>query len=197
MIRGELFNQDMVKAFLKGRKTRTSRPIKPQPTRAYWCGIGHGWDDGHGYEIKPKHRIGDIIYARETWNCIRTGNGQKVPFKTEYWYKANNDFEDCADEKWRPSIHMSREAARLWFKVTDVKVQKLDDVTEQDAVEDGFKYRGWSPTFNDPDSGGDGECETPLDQFQDFWLKQYGDNQPWMWVYYLKLITKEEAQNEQ
>jgi len=216
MIRGELFNQDMIKAFLEDRKGRTSRPIKPRPIcygpnitfkphnddfflsaekgwlRCRTCGNDPQWsaegkDTVHYYT--PKHRTGDVIYARETFREVGWDDNGDV-----YDFKADGDDNELP---WTPSIHMPREAARLWFKVTDVKIQKLDDMTEQDAVDDGFKYRGWSPTFNDPDSGGDGECETPLDQFQDFWLKQYGDNQSWMWVYYLQPIAKEEAQNEQ
>ena len=202
MIRGELFNQDMVKAFLEDRKIKTSRPIPKKIIDAYY-----DYDDyckavmptniscTRDYEqsffmSRAKHHIGDVIYARETFREVGwDDNGDAYDFKAD---------GDDNELPWTPSIHMPRSAARLWFRVTDVKVQKTNDVTEQDAVEDGFKYRGWSPTFNDPDSGGDGECETPLDQFQEFWQKQYGDNQQWMWVYYLQPITKEEVkQNEQ
>jgi len=183
MIRGELFSQDMVKAFLENRKSRTSRPIKPQPTRPYWCGIGHGWDDGHGYEIKPKHSVGDVIYVRETWQY---GPGENGP----YVYKASPELSHYNpnipnDYTWHPSIHMPRSAARLWFKVTDVKVQRLDDVTEQDAVEDGFETT----------AGKDGiSIEfTALMNFKRFWKAQYGPDTKWMWVYYLQPVTKEEA----
>jgi hypothetical protein len=221
MIRGELFNQDMVKAFLENRKFRTSRPIKNVKIEIYKAtSTLHGeyyrvsltekddlvYDGGFkdfDFIINDyaRHRIGDVIYARETFDPV----GTIYKFPEQYIYKASpelfpNDIlrwmsglKGDLKLHWHPSIHMPRSAARLWFRVTDVKVQKLEDVTEQDAVEDGFKYKGWAPTFNDPDSGGDGECETPLDQFQEFWLNQYGGNQPWMWVYYLKPITKEEA----
>lgn len=170
MIRGELFSQDMVKAFLENRKSRTSRPIK-------------------GIPAEYSELLGDIIYARETWCDIWSSENGKF---LRYGYKADGidnesmlpdgafwgKMQPCWPETyyqhyiWHPSIHMPREAARLFFRVTDVKVQNIKDVTEQDAVEDGFIH---------------------LLNFRTFWREQYGTDMPWMWVYCLKPITKEEA----
>lgn len=82
--------------------------------------------------IKCPWEPGDVLYVRETWNGIRLGN------KMEYWHKAGNVFEDSADEKWRPSIHMPREAARLFLKVKDVRVERLHNITEEDTRSEGF-----------------------------------------------------------
>jgi hypothetical protein len=189
MIRGELFSQDMVKAFLENRKCRTSRPIKPQPElrSGLWFWGAAGWSDGirsfypmpcHSMYNRMRHKPGDVIYVRETWSF------ENVSCKDQYIFKA--DGWDRSGLKWHPSLHMPREAARLWFRATDVKVQKLDDMTEQDAVEDGFKNT-W------------GKSETPqvaLEQFLEFWEHTYGPDTKWMWVYCLQPITKDEALKE-
>lgn len=107
------------------------------------------------------------------WSCAKMAPRMKY-----YVFKSNNYvFADLDDGlKWRPSIHMPREAARIFLRVTDVKVQRLDDMTEQDAIEDGF-----------PDPGGIGdEFITALEQFKTFWRVQYGPDARWMWVYYLE-----------
>jgi hypothetical protein len=204
MIRGELFSQDMVKAFLENRKCRTSRPIKCKydNTHIKWFTNKYGTRlvemqndvegetfgknlDGSTWhhllacrELKPKHSAGDIVYARETFRIVGFTDGKDV-----YDYKADG-YDPKIDKgwlSWHPSLHMPREAARFWFRATDVKVQRLDDVTEQDAVEDGFKSYG----------AGD-EYLSALDQFKDFWWSTYPNDQ-WMFVYYQQLITKEEA----
>ena len=193
MIRGELFGTPMVKAFLNGNKNRTSRPIKPQPfdligTDDY--GVTFIDNDCKEYYQKPKHSVGDVVYVRETWR-------QTGVLSEPYAYFANEPELHLIGErgatltvryKWSPSIHMPREAARLWFRVTDVKVQRLDDVTEQDAEQDGFI----SNAILIPD-GSDYTGLYAYDRLMGFWRKTY-PNDNWMWVYYLKPITKEEAE---
>jgi len=174
-----------------------------------------------GYEncvdsfAKPKYQPGDVMYARETFREFSGmyygwQGGAYIPLDdfSGYNYKADDlhmftkganpfigAFEDMKDdtryEKWHPSIHMPREAARIFLRVTDVKVQRLDDLTEQDAIEDGF-----TPTFSEIINGGiicNSEWITATEHFKDFWLSQYGPDARWMWVYYLKLISKDEA----
>ena len=79
---------------------------------------------------------------------------------------------------------MPREAARIFLRVTDVKVQRLDDLTERDAIEDGFE------TIEIP------QCPywnlTSLERFSQFWVKTYGWDALWMWVYYFERCEKPE-----
>jgi hypothetical protein len=129
------------------------------------------------------------MYARETWKNINT---KEYP---AYFYKADNN---CPNEfgndfePWHPSTNMPREAARIFLRVTDVKVQRIDDLTEQDAAEDGFEAIH--------SVLGDGKFEDVLEDdlsaiecFSQFWLETYGPNARWMWAYYFERITKEEA----
>ena len=112
-----LFNTEMVRAILDGRKSCTRRVVKPQPTARYGAQC-----------IKPPYQSGDILYVRETWK--RALNG--------YYYYEDWQRDDIADiTKWKPSIHMPKEAARIWLKVTDVRVERLQDITEDGAKAEG------------------------------------------------------------
>lgn len=134
-----LFNTEMTQATLENRKTATRRVIKPQPVNGIRKSVfvPSGLEDGHGREIKPKYKVGDILYVRETWQCINPYSDK------EYVYKASCD-EDYASDigKWLPSIHMPKEAARIFLRVTDVRVERLQDITEEQAEREGI--RGYS-----------------------------------------------------
>lgn len=185
-IKGELFSTEMVQAFLENRKTRTSRPIKHRFKDVYGVACAHDkWSEAYGNCIpdcltewyvknfaKPKYKPGDIMYVRETWREHSTpGFG--------YIYKADYIEETTETAlKWHPSLHMPHQAARLFFRITDVKMQNITDMTEQNAIDDGFK------PF---------DVFTALAEFNTFWQKQYGPDANWMWVYSLKSIRKEKA----
>lgn len=133
-----LFNTEMVRAILDGRKTCTRRIMKPQLTAHY----------GTQY-VKPPYGPGDILYVRETWKKAPNG----------YYYYEDWQRNDIADvTKWKPSIHMPKEAARIWLKVTDVRVERLQKITEDGAKAEGINEEWarswWAPTYYDPDSGG-------------------------------------------
>lgn len=102
--------------------------------------------------------LGDIIYVRETFHENYDGS---------FAYKAGG----IENRGWTPSIHMPKYAARIFLQVTDVKVQHINDITEQDAIDDGFDSR---------------------DEFLSFWYNTYPEDK-WMWVYYFKRISKKEA----
>ena len=106
-----LFNTEMVQAILRGQKTCTRRIMKPQLTAHY----------GTQY-AKPPYQHGDILYVRETW-C----KGSWMNEKERYYYKADDNDFHCV---WHPSIHMPKEAARIWLKVTDVRVERLQECGE-------------------------------------------------------------------
>lgn len=219
-MKGELFSQQFIPKLLDGTKVRTSRPMKPQPIKGskygginiYGQAIFYPQNESD-YDIedglrKPKYQSGDVMYARETFREFSGmyygwQGGAYIPLDdfSGYNYKADDmhmftkganpfigAFEDMKDDtrygKWRPSIHMPREAARIFLRVTDVKVQRLDDLTEQDAIEDGFEA-----VTNESE----GWALNAIDRFNAFWTQQYGPSSRWMWVYYFKLISKDEA----
>lgn len=129
-----------------GRKTVTRRLIKPQPDNKHPCPLGYviggckeehkgyfGWGideyGGHIQYAKPPFQIEDILYVRETvWQkasgTLATDDEPKVGWNYT-WCK-------------RPSIHMPKEAARIWLKVTDVRVERLQDITEEQSIKEGF-----------------------------------------------------------
>ena len=128
-----LFSGSMVKAILAGKKTMTRRVIKPKTLDKF---INLIWNPNENLNLSP-WKVGDVLWVRETWNGIRLGNGP------EYWYRA--DEPEDADtgvlrERWRPSIFMPRAAARLFLKVTSIRVERLQEITEEDAIAEGIEW---------------------------------------------------------
>ena len=160
-----LFNTEMVRAILDGRKTQTRRVIKPQPTNPRWNNVGWlGWDDGHGYRMKAPCAVGDVLWVRETFDDVALGN--------PWYYKADGDLRpECwKGERWRPSIHMPREAARIFLRVKDVRVERLRDMNDSDLANEGFGdwirfISLWNSTLNSTD------CD-----------KYDWNSNPWVWV---------------
>ena len=171
-----LMNTRMVEAILAGRKSVTRRIIKPQPTgrvchftgykTEYWAEERSSDTGTYEVRMKPPYLPGDILYVRETWMRLHDGS---------YQYRAdvgNSDFP------WKPSIHMPKDAARLFLKVVSVQAQRLQDLLscrseivkegvyfeDYDQAETRFKAL-WDSTINSSD------------------LPKYGfDANPWVWV---------------
>lgn len=126
-----LFNMEMVRAILDGRKSCTRRIIKPQPQGYFEVSEEplYIYDtDGKQGKITPPYQPGDILYVRETWKKAPNG----------YYYYEDWQRGDIADlTKWKPSIHMPKEAARIWLKVTDVRVERLQEVSAESALAEG------------------------------------------------------------
>lgn len=163
-----LFNTEMVRAILDGRKTVTRRVIKPQPisnlcytfaggncrTWGYPSPSAHKiWGDEYKLpeeitkeELKkrwnPPYHTDDVLYVRETWSDHYVPDEEGKP-KLEYCYKADGiDIKaECLpgeDNRWYPSIHMPKEAARIFLKVTDVRVERLQEITDEQAEKEGL-----------------------------------------------------------
>ncbi len=208
-----LFNTEMVQAILAGRKTVTRLVVKPQPegqpTRML---PGSSWPrcfaiNGTNKVIKPPYQIGDILYVRETF-CGWCLPGEKV----SYCYKATDpcgnryptgpEYDDEWDVRpWRPSIHMPKEAARLFLRVTDVRVERLKGITELGALAEGIKdpYDYQTPAWYEQHNL---TTSYSRDAFAGLWnstvkkanLPLYGwDANPWVWVIEFEKISKEEA----
>nr|DAV89879.1 MAG TPA: ASCH domain protein [Caudoviricetes sp.] len=215
-IRPILLNGDMVRAILDGRKTCTRRVIKPQLEECPNCKHVHNeyiydkmaenvYCARCGYPLVPERRVpyqpGDILYVRETWcgwylplvgmhYCYRATepDGNKRPTSPEY---------DCDVEKisWHPSIHMPKEAARIWLKVTDVRVERLQSITEEGAIREGAEGEKCHHTnagaFGCIDCMNTGWIEPPQVEFMQIWdstikksdLDRYGwDANPYVFV---------------
>lgn len=184
-----LFNTEMVQALLAGRKTCTRRLVKFLPGKnPQWTGyIKDGLMLYNGKNEpcirKAPYQPEDILYVRETW------------FKDvdRYMYRANYSdrekfYRDSKEieMKWKPSIHMPKEAARIWLKVTDVRVERLQDITEDGAKEEGANCK------NGKNIGLEEKMRrTAIERYAEIWnstvkksaLDRYGwDANPFVWV---------------
>lgn len=182
MYRPILFSTEMVKAILDGRKTQTSRIIKPQPTNPRWNNIGWvGWDDGHGYRMKPPCETGDILWVRETFS---------PSFYDRFMYKTDCSFEDLGalqklGYQWKPSIHMPKEAARIFLRVKDVRAERLQTIDGYGILAEGVDNGASNPAM------GKRWENMQRDAFKELWnstikpadLTESGWNaNPWVWV---------------
>lgn len=185
-----LFNTEMVRANLDGRKTCTRRLVKfLSGENPRWTGyIKDGLMLYNGKNEpcirKVPYQPGDILYVRETWHKYikRVGEGKSCHLAEFYGYKASIANSEDADEPWKPSIHMPKEAARIWLKVTDVRVERLQEITPQGAWKEGARCSCLHPV---PDCAGNKTA------FVNIWnstikkddLDCYGwDANPWVWV---------------
>ena len=173
MIRPILFNTEMVKAILDGRKTVTRRPIKPRPPAH--CFLGSE-DEGHTFDfLCGEYRYGafvdlvvsvvapfvpgDVLWVRECW--------AKDSFTDGYIYPTEIV---GAGQKWRPSIHMPKDAARIFLRVTSVRAEKLQEIDDSGVVAEGLEIGCffddlWNSTIK------------PADRLTYGW-----DSNPWVWV---------------
>lgn len=151
-----LFNTEMVRAILDGRKTVTRRVIKPRyrgneigfridrnMSTGQITGVEIIDDEECGTDryVNPPYQIGDILYVRETWARLVTAKDGEMQSE-RYVYKATDEYPFgesgyIVKFRWKPSIHMPKEAARIWLKVTDVRVERLQDITEDDVCKEG------------------------------------------------------------
>jgi len=145
-----LFNTEMVRAILEGRKTVTRRVVKlPSYVKRQPNGLFTLFAEGMCYEnqyienitdyLKSPYQVNDILYVRETWTdwgCYKCEVYECYGScrLTKYLYKADGVIDE---EKWKPSIHMPKEAARIFLKVTDVRVERLQDITNEQILLEG------------------------------------------------------------
>jgi len=146
-----LFSAPMVRALLAGTKTQTRRVIKPQPTvhpngAWSWNGRNGGFvgaagthvDEGFPEAARYYARIqpGDRLWVREAWK-LGLADHRCPGYRADMIYQCGKPIPD-GPHRWRPSIHMPRWASRLTLIVTDVRVQRLQDISEEDADAEGF-----------------------------------------------------------
>ena len=183
-----LFNTEMVRATLEGRRSCISLKIPIDIVNncdVETDGTLLSYENNYGDFIKPvklcQYQPGDILYVRETWKKAPNG----------YYYYEDWQRNDIADiTKWKPSIHMPKEAARIWLKVTDVRVERLQEITEEQAKLEGCNSGMLT-----------GPC-TARGQFENLWnstikktdLDSYGwEANPWVWVIEFERCEKPEG----
>lgn len=208
-----LFNTEMVRAILDGRKDATRRIAKGFiPDDAVWgytaftpkgyISCRGTFADGYGEKFfKLPCEPGDIMYVRETWCDDRQFTREDTPGR--YFYKASE--EDGFTVKWHPSIHMPKEAARIWLKVTNVRVERLQEITPKDAENEGVGnlfYEDIGYSEKNYGTEVDKEYGIAREQFAWLWestikksdLDRYGwDANPWVWVIKFERCEKPEG----
>lgn len=183
-----LFNTEMVRAILDGRKTATRRVVKPQmpdhcpscmhihsdfiydkaAQNVYCASCGEPLDNG-GFPYKPAYQPGDILYVRETWQECEWG------YLYRAWPKGLHQPGTYKGISWRPSIYMPKEAARIWLKVTDVRVERLQEIDTRGCQREGIDttrngvFKKFSLLWDSKVKKAD--------------IDRYGwDANPWVWV---------------
>lgn len=149
-----LFNTEMVRAILDGRKDATRRIVKGFiPDDAVWgyttftpkgyISCRGTFADGYGEKFfKLPCEPGDTLYVRETWCGLPVNEAGHMRGHTIYYYKADGELRPKGWRgTWHPSIHMPKEAARIWLRVTDARVERLQEIDEDGVWDEGFRFK--------------------------------------------------------
>jgi hypothetical protein len=204
-----------VQAFLKGRKTQKRMVPKPYPDGVWGLDRADGiskvlanyylgrpwWNVGGIKGWKPRYAVGTVLWARETWSGrwefrnvkpsersnVMTPEGPLL--RNDIWYWADGNPENGDWEPPRPSTHMPRWAARLFLEVTEVRLERLDDISEEDAKAEGIDQK-W--TCLNPETGSYAIEQYTTESFQKLWdtdnpKHPWGTN-PWVEVYTFKVL---------
>lgn len=222
-----VFSGSMVRAILNGTKTQARPILKPQPRLGLLGNgqpIGNGqlvWEPKKGkvipftdtcmfqvFDYCPYGTKNDRLWVRETWRPLTTHMSECVD-QNDIGYRASvtDDFEDGLFD-WKPSIHMPRWASRITLEITDIRVERVQSISEADAKAEGltaFSKDGTTIKYGIPDRdglpGGDDDgwdwsrwCIDPRNAFADRWNsinahRGYGwDSNPWTWVLEFKRV---------
>lgn len=202
-----IFSTPMIQAILEDAKTMTRRVMNPQPIMeddGMWRWKDCQWMDGSlgfptsGIDDHARYRPGDTLWVRETWGIgIQLTGG--IIYKADY---ADKVAPLAEGERWRPSIHMPREVARLFLRVKSVRVEQVQDITEEDALTEGIRgcwaepHGNTLPFIGSAKEFGDDLCHTRREAFSQLWdslnaARGYGwEMNPWVWVYEFERCEK-------
>jgi hypothetical protein len=223
-----LFSGPMVRALLEGRKTQTRRLVKPQPTLADPSGDGRWewkrhenasdwtvswWGSRMGdrslfANYCPYGQPGDRLWVRETWRPAERPEPKAIDYRADFSEAellADVQSED-PDLRWRPSIHMPRAKSRLLLEVTEVRAERLQGISEEDAIAEGARHfpdlpslsrYGQDPRWSFFDATSVDQClGSARHAFGNAWNKINGaradwDANPWVWAISFKRIQPE------
>jgi len=205
----------MIQALLDGRKTQTRRVIKPQPNETsaqgkrilevvdyftgvpslgkayYWkeCGC---WNSSEAFQC-PYGKVGDLLWVKEPY-----GFHQACPYEepkdTDIVYKADGFPSKLQyEQEWKPSIFMPKWASRLTLKITDIRAERVQDISEKDSRKEGvetFMQYG-SSAFKDY-SGNHHAFFSAKESFETLWQSINGnwDDNPWVWKVEFEVINE-------
>lgn len=201
-----LFQTDMVRATLDDRKTQTRRtkglesinecpvcwqykgaPMKPLSDFHVFVRLNK---NNEGLYIKhifsPYGKPGDLLWVKETCQTWALG----WVFKSSYGADLPKGI------KWKPSIHMPKEAARIWLMIEDIRVERLKDISCQDAIEEGIQELGIYdfPIYKDYLGKSPDGYQHPIYSFNTLWISINGresfDANPWVWVVKFRVLSK-------
>jgi hypothetical protein len=201
-----LFNAEMVNAVLSGRKTQTRRIVPEKVLDEYYNYDEHcdavmpsGISCTRQYEKEffldrcKQGEVGDQLWVRETFRITEPSDcGCSDHCNCNFGGPAYRATSPDDEEKWTPSIHMPRCASRIQLEITGVRVERLNDISEEDAAAEGCdksksvaaRTIGW--------------CETPVRAFNRLWKQIYGadswNGNPWVWVVEFKKIETPTSQ---
>ena len=218
--RGIIFNTEMVKAILVGQKTQTRRVVNAKGLD--WIhgdkfvyvenpeeGVSEVWwdvirgeptfvDQDYAYIDCPYGKPGDRLYVRETWRP----KAHQFPTGHPYEYKATAEYDGVSlEEPWKPSIHMPKRAARIWLEITDIRVERVRDISDQDAIAEGCESYHWNPAgvyVGETAGVGHKSRVTARDDFSYLWDsinskrddgKYSWESNPWVWVIEFKVLS--------
>lgn len=187
-----IFNGDMVRAILRGEKTQTRRPVKPQPVFDDMYSREGTYDDVIHFKddcpvMCPFGQPLDRLWVRETFAL-----GGPPYFGVAYRADEGDNPEDVGGErqKWTPSIHMPRYLSRITLEITDINVERVQDITEDEAIKEGVV---------DPIMGTYGM--NPITIFRDLWNALYArrgpswKEDPWVWAITFRCVEQSNAQS--
>lgn len=195
MMKPILMNAENVRALLEGRKTVTRRVVKFKGGQnPAWSGyIPDGtvlYGSNNIPAAKASYHPGDILWVRETW----TKDFDVLAWAEVYLYRA--DYNSRSMRFWKPSIHMPREAARIFLRVTGVRAERLQEITSQQIDAEGYCEYAYDTKTGKPAPSGPSWFrilwETTIKPAD---LPSYGwEANPWVWVIEFERISKEEAE---
>ncbi|MEB6445082.1 hypothetical protein MXM21_26290 [Klebsiella variicola] len=211
--RGMIFNSEMVLAILDGRKTQTRRPVKfPVHDKNLGCELAGNELAGElsagNYLNSAFGKPGDRIWVRETFRqfdssveCSCEDHCSCSCYDGKKLYRADGD---DTESKWTPSIHMPRWASRILLEITDVRVERLNAISPEDAESEGLERTNFTgfgdepglPSYPEPDVYFDPLKkqwkEYPPEAFAGLWESVYGEGSwqanPWVWVIEFKRV---------
>ena len=232
-----IFNAEMVKAIMEGRKTQTRRVVKPQPPPHHWEDHPYHYislkllDTDSGYSMRFQHILcgidsdcpfwvtcpygkpGDRLWVRETWTMAGGPDGtydaapndgrpcwpDDLPVQHRAFYRATEPGVDVEEFGWTPSIHMPRWASRISLEITDIRVERVQDISDHgpqnDCTAEGVFHAGlYVPTMVERKGEGFSSCEKMM--FRNLWDsingqkpgRAWADN-PWVWVVSFKRVS--------
>lgn len=214
-----LFSTPMVKALLEGKKTMTRRVINPQPKlstseslvfengilKRIYRGEAMIWQEKK--EGKSRYNVGDILWVRETFGTVMT---KEMNILDHYDYRADEKKRELSfalkHSKWKPSIFMPHEAARLFLEVKSVRIERLQDISEEDAKAEGIDIHECEMPDSYRDDSNKEHCtfyvcsacehQTLRGGYSKLWdslnaKRGYSwESNPWVWVYEFIRIEK-------